>query len=277
MTSFKQFLRELEDQDQTHDRWSDAAEVYVKHCVKFPDIDNPLYRISSSGEHKLKTRVPRERLSGSIGGTKDFQDMILSQQEWAGYPDRTRSIFCSTKKQFAIGPVEDDASNLLMIYPFDGVKIAMLDDKDFNTMNMFKNTTWEEFEKMSSIKYMIMDCFSGFDEFDTSYRPADILKIMKRIFLKGDSGFDPGANGNEAAAEKYSNLDARQQRQLKTLVTEFPQKVTPKGVGAKLITSAELDLPGRVRECWFSGKYLSIPARDYEDFKAAVNKLQSAK
>jgi hypothetical protein len=284
MITFKQFLRE-DEEDKGHNNPEEAAIEYMKHCSQFPDVNKPLYRISGSmwdpKPHSLRTRSPRTRESASRGGSEDEQAFLFSQPEWSGYPARRQSIFCSTNPESDVGSVDPDKNNLLMIFPFDGVKIALLDDKDLNTMNIAKATSWgqEETIRLQNISSTIAEAFEDFKGYypDTYTDHAfKLLQYMKESFLKGGS-FDPQANGNADLAKKYSELDRKDQRYIKFVVTEIPEKLSPKDLGVKLITSSELDLPGKTRECWFSGKYLSIPAKKYVDFVEEVEELQKRK
>ena len=288
MISFKQFIRELDEPDEDHDSYEDAAREYVENCSQFPDIDTPLYRISgeSSWEpvtHYLRTRHPRTRDSKSRGGSAKEQAYLFSQPEWSTYPKRSESIFCSTTKDFDVGSVdhgEHHERNLLYIYPFNGVKVAMLDDRDLNTMNILKATSWADEGKvtLTGLEWMIDRCFQEFPQYhSTSGAGIQNLLRIKELFLKGHSIFDPLANGNEEAAKIFADLPPLQRRELKVLATEFPQKAMPRDLGARLDKPAFLGLPGKTRECWFSGKYLSVPARDFPDFKAEVLKLQKRK
>lgn len=281
--SFKQFLNEEDQEDQVHEFVSDAALEFVQHCKQFPDINHPLYRLSGSSwsgghNHKLKTRAPRTRQSRSIGGTADEQAFLFAQPGWEGYPSRRQSIFCSTDKDFEIDEPTDDGSNLLMIFPFDGVKIAVLPEKDLNTMNILRGVDGKAFGTIGGLFDVIDTAYNFFRDTDLDHADDnwDRLKIIKKTFNKGGK-FDPEANGNDELADKYAEIEREQEytaKYLKLAATAIPEKLTPEAIGVKLVTSAGLDLPGDTRECWFSGKYLSVPYRYYEEFKQAVKELR---
>jgi len=289
--TFKQFLNEAEEEDQQHDSVEAAAKEFLNHCSQFPDINNPLCRLSGSAwdekHHPLRTRVPRTRESTSRGGSAEEQEFVFSQPAWKGWPARRQSIFCSTNAESAVGTVSDDKSNLLMIFPFDGVKIAMLDDYDLNQMNVLKRSTvTDNFDgvQIDGIFGLIDDAFRIFvgtelyKEFPDHMGILDKLKLIKKVFSNGRGRFNSEANGNDEVADKFAeeaNDDSWLSQLVQIAATEIPEKLTPEDWRAKLITSKDLDLPGETRECWFSGKYLSVPARYYDEFKAEVKKLKA--
>lgn len=290
MITFKQFLHEEDEKDQEHGSVEAAAREYIKHCSDFPNIEHPLYRLSGESwnthNHPLRTRVPRTRHSKSRGNSAKEQAFVFSQPAWEGWPERRQSIFCSTQAESAVSSVSDSQDNLLMIFPFNGVKIAMLDDYDLNQMNVLKGSTIaENFDgvQIDGLFDMIDDAFRIFvgtefyKELPERMEILDKLKLIKKTFRTGSGKFNSEANGNDEIADKYAE-EAKDDSWLSQLVkiaaTEIPEKLTPEGWGAKLVTSKDLDLPGETRECWFSGKYLSVPARYYDEFKAKVAKLE---
>ena len=281
--TFKQYLREEDEADQEHERVEDAAREYLLHCRQFPDVDTPLYRLSGESwqrnpNHKLKTRVPRTRKSNSIGGTAEEQEFLFSLPGWGDFPRRRQSIFCSTTRNFMIDSPSEDGGNLLMIYPFDGVKIAVLPEIDLNTMNILRGV------KSTKIFKTIGDLFEPIDraylvfygtDYDTAKDPGDKYALIKMVFSKGGK-FDPGANGNDELADKYAELARAgevEAEMLRLVAGEFQRAISPEGVGVRLVPSSGLDLPGEARECWFSGKYLSVPYRYHKEFKRAVREL----
>lgn len=282
MITFKEYLYEEDETDQEHENVQAAAAMYKQHCSQFPDIDNPLYRLSGSSwgsgyDHKLKTRVPRTRASKSLGGTGDEQEYLFSLPAWKDFPPRRQSIFCSTTMDFEVDSPADDKSNVLIIFPYDGVKIAVLPEKDLNTMNIARGFTNGKFKTISGLFDIVNDAYDIFR--GTDHDKADDfesrLKLIRDTFNK-DGKFNPEANGNDEMADKYAEMERDDDWNLKLLrmaATEFPEKLTPEAMGVKLVTSSGLDLPGETRECWFSGKYLSIPYRYYDEFKAAVKAL----
>lgn len=289
MITFKQYLREEDVEDLHHDSVSKAVAEYMKHCSQFPNVKNPLYRISGDSwmgpiNHQLRTRSPRTRDTDSRGGTAAEQKFLFSQPSWTGYPPRRRSIFCSTNLEFDVGDIDDDEENLLMIFPFDGVKIAMLDDSDLNAMNILKGTTWNgNYTTIGDIIDLINKAFKVFQ--DLGEHADDFIErlaLIKKTFVYGTPtsvapAFDKYAKGNEDAAVAFEKLLPSEKKILMFVAKQIPEKLKPKDLGATLITSNQLKLPGKTRECWFSGKYLSVPAKDYPEFKAEVLKLQNRK
>lgn len=295
MITFKQYLREEDETDIEHANVQEAAEAFVKHCSQFPDIDNPLYRISGSHwdgtNHVLKTRGVRTRRVESRGNSAKEQEFIFSQPAWKDYPPRRQSIFCSTTEDIMAGSADDDKGNLLIIYPFDGVKIALLDDPDLNFMPVLKGTTKHKdlSNQIDSIFDLVDAAFKVF--YGTSVYDDDLMNIarddhigklqaIKKYFNKNGK-FDSEANGNDEIADRFAEWakddEYNSAEILELVATEIPEKLTPEAWGAKLVTSSGLDLPGDTRECWFSGKYLSIPYRYYDEFKAAVKNLRKSK
>jgi hypothetical protein len=291
MITFKQFLNEEDETDKIHDSIEDAARDFIENCSQFPDVAKPLYRlsgnISDDPQHKLKTRVPRTRLSRSRAGSAEEQAYVFSQPSWAEYPKRMQSIFCSTTKEFEVGQPDEEGNNLLLIYPFDGVKIALLDDEDLNRMNIFKNVSGDHDGITIDQLFEVVDdafrFFQGTEFYDNLPSriggPPEKIQIIKKVFSH-NGRFNSEANGDDELADKYAD-EKRSSSYVADLIeivaTQIPEKLTPKDWGAKLVTSSGLDLPGTQRECWFSGKYLSVPSRYYEQFKAEVKKLQDSK
>lgn len=281
MITFKQYLREEDETDSEHSSVQEAAEAFVKYCSQFPDAGKPLYRISGDRwegplNHKLKTRVPRIRNSESRGNTAEEQAFIFSQPAWKDYPARKQSIFCSTTTDFDVGEPDEEGTNLLAIYPFDGVKIAVLSNSDLNTMNIFKGI-----KGMGSVQLDDLFESSGYF-FNRIFReskyadvsdPVEQIKIIKKVFTK-DGKFNSEANGDDELADRYAEVGRDNGELFELIALNIPEKLSPEAWGAKLVTSSGLDLPGEQRECWFSGKYLSIPYRYHDEFVAEVKKLK---
>jgi len=285
MITFKQFLHEEEETDKEHASVMEAAAEYLKHCKRFKNLMKPLYRLSgeswmSNANHKLKTRVPRTRRSESRGGSAAQQAFLFSLPGWEEYPPRRQSIFCSTTREFVVDSVSDDGSNLLMIYPFDGVKIAVLPEEDLNTMNIARGFDGKPYMQLDDLIEQIAQAYVVFR--NTEYEngmgdPMQQLKQIKHVFTKNGK-FDPEANGNDELADKFAELereDSAYARILQRVATQMPEKLSPEAMGVKLVTSDQLDLPGNQREVWFSGKYLSVPYRFHDEFKQAVIELDN--
>lgn len=275
MMTFKEYLRE--DEDITH-KVEEAAKVFVEHCKQWKDVDTPLYRLShpGGGAHKIRTRSPRLRKSESLAGTREIQKVIFEQKGWERFPDRLHSIFCSTKKQFAVGEVDDFSENLLMIYPFDGVTMGSTTDvEDFNYTNLLKGMRFTPQSIMNFWSYIRF--WKGYITDGPIPRDepfAETLGFLKKTMMKNGK-FDPDANGNTQYQKNLNDLKEEQWEELRAVVTKLPQMWTPKNLGVELLTPATIDLPGPVREVWFSGKYLSVPALDHMRFTKAVKALQS--
>lgn len=276
MITFKQFISE---EDVIHRNPKQAAEQFVKHCKQWKDVEVPLYRITDTEDNPMRTREPRTRKTASHAGTRAMQELIFAQEGWEQYPDRLNSIFCSTNKSFAVGDMRDDGENLLLIYPFDGVKIGMTtEEKDFNFLKPATGAVKGGGAMLIHFNSWIGDWLKEITKKHYwDVQAPEILAELKAIFLK-DGKFDPTCNGNEKYAKQFQRLydldgDTEFQDTIKGIVTKMPENMTPKNLGVELVTSSTIDLPGKTRECWFSGKYLSIPNYRHKQFVAEVKAL----
>jgi len=272
--TFKQFLQE--EEDITHSNTKQAAEAFVQHCKEWKDIDHPLYRLTDSeGRFAMRSRSPRRRNSDSKGGSRDVQRMIFAQKGWENYPDRLHSIFCSTNKEFAVGDVDEFSENLIVIYPFDGTKLAITTDtNDFNLINLIRINSINEFPVMDFASAVNQFWTSTIGRYKTGLDWRSSLMNLKEVWLK-DGKFDPTANGNEEYAERYESNSNTFRKALQFIVENVPEIWTPEYLGCELVTPATIELPGKTREVWFSGKYLSIPWHKWKAFKEDVKSLQA--
>ncbi|WP_407305436.1 hypothetical protein [Acinetobacter sp.] len=277
MITFKQFLQE-DGSDITHNM-AEAVDAYLKNCKQWQNVEKPLHRFSREQEDMpmpMRTRSVRDRLSSSLGGTKLIQDYIFSQPGWEDYPPRSRSIFCSTTQDSALGDTN------LMIYPFDDTKIAVVNGFDLNLMNILVGVPEKEREKR---RYLSMNPFvsqirSGYVEiFQPEIRPAlkDFVKLINEIkekFTKNGE-FDETANGDDELAEAYDNAPSMDREMFRIIVNYVPECFRPGPMGFKLVSSSNIELNGREgREVWFSGKYLSIPKAYHQQFVEEVKAKQ---
>ncbi|WP_407305438.1 hypothetical protein [Acinetobacter sp.] len=274
MISFKQFLQE---EDVYHKMPKQAAEVFLKHCTQWNDVDVPLYRLTraQNGVHAMRTRSTRVRASESQGGSREIQKMIFAQPGWEGYPDRTQSIFCSTKKEFVVGDIDEYGENLVLIYPFDGTKIAMTTQaNDFNFINLVQIKQVNDLPVMHAESMIQSYWAMTINKLRADVDLKTSLQNLKENWLK-DGKFDPTANGNEKAVEVYEMSSNTFRKTLQFLVEKVPEVWTPEFIGCELVTPATINLPGKTREAWFTGKYLSIPYPDWKRFKEEVKALQT--
>jgi len=274
MITFKQFLLEA---DTTH-TVSEAVEIYLKNCKQWKDVETPLYRFSEEKDnepHVVRSREPRERLSQSRGQTRPIQDYIFSQPGWEDYPPRSRSIFCSTSTESALGGTN------LMIYPFDGTKIAVVNGYDLNLMDVLIGVPKKDREKHSHLSMnpfvaQIRDAYVEIMRPEQKPAMKDFVKLIdeiKKKFTKNGE-FDEEANGDEELAESYDRAPSMDRELFRIIVNYVPECFRPEPMGFKLVTPSTIDLPGKPREVWFSGKYLSIPKAYYSEFVQEVKKAQ---
>lgn len=274
MITFKEFLRE--ETDQKHENTKQAAEVFIANCSQWNDIEDPLYRLTDSdGRFAMRTRVPRRRQSESQGGSRDVQRMIFAQKGWENYPNRLDSIFCSTTKKFAVGDPDEFYENLVVIYPFDGVTIASTTDAiDFNLINLIKVKGINEFSVMNFESSMNSLWASTMGRYKTNMDWRSSIENLKDAWLK-DGKFDPSANGNQEYADNYAMASNTVKKAIEFVVENVPQIFTPDYLGCELVTPATIKLPGKTREVWFSGKYLTIPWHKWKAFKEDVEALRN--
>lgn len=257
MITFKQFLSEEKDISHTIES---VVESYFKNCTQWKDVASPLYRISDS-QNSLRERVPRTRIIDSTGGTRDVQKYILDKPEWAEYPDRTKSIFCSTTPDFEVGtPTEE---NLLMIYPFDNVKIAILkEDTDFNYINVLKGS--KNFADFSDIENTVEKTMIRFYKSEGLDFGQTVDRVVKDF--SSDGKFSPSEEGKKLLSGVIEKMRPMREHELEQIIY-FANNTTPKKLKVDLATPNKLKLnKNKTRECWFSGKYLSIPNRYHDEF-----------
>jgi hypothetical protein len=275
MITFKQFLNE--DDDFTH-TVSEAVEVYLKNCKQWQNVEEPLYRFSEEKDgqpHAVRSRSPRQRLTDSRGGTKPIQDYIFSQPGWEKYPPRSKSIFCSTSKESALGGTN------LMIYPFDDTKIGVVNGYDLNLMDILAGIPPKYHDKISHLSmkpfvYGICDAYVMIIDPTAETVLKNFVKYIDEIKAKftKNGKFDETANGDDEVEERYDNAPTRDRAMIEIIAKYVPDCFRPENMGFKLVTPATIDLSGKAREVWFSGRYLSIPKAYYTEFVQEVKKAQ---
>ena len=180
----------------------------------------------------------------------------------------------STISSFEVGTVNNSKSNLLVVFPYDGVSIASLtEDRDFNYMNILKATNYDDGICTPNVFQIIIKqtCRVMFRH-DVGTLQENIADLRKK-FLK-DGKFYPKANGDEKAAAALKTQDDYVSDFLRIICEDVPECLAPDKIGIELVDSSSIKLDGSQREVWFSGKYLSIPANHYEAFKNEVLALK---
>lgn len=223
---------------QTKSAIAQVAELYLKHCSTWSDIENPLWRRNESIV-PASVRSTRER--SKQDGSLEVQNWMFSQPEWQGYPRRTHSVFCGTTLDIAVG---DDDTPVYAIYPFDNTKIAVVGDHDFQLVQLSPES------KYANLRYI-----------------AWAVKDLKRSL--GLSSVDELVKGNFEKAK--SDLDP-------TLVNltlhHLPELLLPSNFGMQTAVPSSLKAGEPAREVWFEGNYVCVPVHELRAFIAAVKQLQ---
>ena len=226
------------------------AAIYRKHCDEWQDVEKPLWRIDR-GVGQMQTTTRKYPSKGSSG---EIWAWMYDQPEWAGFPDRRESIFCSTTRNIEFAHLEDDGVVRKMIYPFNGTKMAQC-KKDFNSHKVSVPSApgiSSKQHSLSSIQGWLMNYRQDSPAFKTMQDAIDAA----REDLK---------NGKEISTEERAMIKTC----LKAVDTG---QFTPKEFQINLVTPDTIKLPvgqstiRQTQEVWFSGKYLSIPEYQGKDF-----------
>lgn len=260
MITFKQYLLESEDEIDNLSvekviEITEWAKLYVKHCTQWRDIETPLYRITrAEGAQQTKFRK-----HGSQGGSGKVWEWMSKQPEWKNYPDRAKSIFCSTTSSINYG-FQDGETPLKCIFPYDGTKFGQVKtsrmDNDFNAVKI------KGYSREINLAEIEM-CLSYFgSDFDES------VEKMKQAVSSNDFSAAQTIWGS------VDDLDIRNIRNVESVI----DKLTPEMLGITLETAATLDFSkkksGYTQEVWFEGSYLSVPKPHLNKFIELVNSLK---
>lgn len=247
MTSFKQFLTEASNRKEVD--IDTAVQLYLENCKQWPDIKLALFRSSDTDYESPVVGVPRVRHEESLGGSQQIQRWMRTQQEWKAFPDRRKSTFCSTAKSSA---ESDFGWRTYRVIPYDDTPLAVW-PKDFN---------------LSTVRIKgISITLPGIE-----WRVADLIDTHRMVGAFGqdfahqikvvnqNSDYLPKTGSDGAVVELAKN----------------PMKyLSPEAIGAILYQNpSQYKKPSTKSEVWFSGKFLQIPEKQWQEFGQAVRKIQ---
>jgi hypothetical protein len=223
----------------------DCAKAFVKRC-KIP-LDKPLWRKTGTiGKAQTKLRSPQ-------GNTKNIWPWLHSKKEWKEYPDRFRSIFCSTSPNVVYG---GSASEILKaIYPVDVDKFAQC-GQDFNTVRFSRDDTARGLADDMSFGGLenLLSYFRGSSETRSSYSVENAI-----------------ARHNDWCAGKFQPDESP----FSVKVVIDSDSFTPTKLKCKLVRFGQLKWSSTPDEVWFEGLYLAIPHNQLNQFKDMVKALKN--
>lgn len=259
----------LEEQDRIREKLTaaQAAEIYLKHCTDLP-LTASLFRKSSVKDMILAQTGKRR--SPSLGGSGNIQEFLMNQDSWSNIPDRRKSVFCANKPTgIAVGGI------LSLVFPFNNTHCAYV-ERDFNVKKFqIANKNF----KMAQIQ-LIISCFDpeNYEVDDDGRYFNNGVKKIQELQSKFDLE-DPDIkaiikNVNEFL--ELSFMEGNAVEIVKDVVKRnLPFSITPEAFEVEVCnTKGLLELPIKMQEIWFMGKYLSIPMDDLDEFSNAVERLK---
>lgn len=104
------------------------AAIFLGRCKDW-DIDKPLYRLTK----RVGLQKTEKRKHGSLARSGNIWNWMHAQKAWHDFPDRNKSIFCSTTPVIHFGHHEDDeGDSVKVIFPIGDIKFAY-SPRDFNS------------------------------------------------------------------------------------------------------------------------------------------------
>ena len=255
MITFKQFLAEASIES--------LAAQYVKNCAGWPNVERPLWRYSLTGGNEGQERETRDR-SKVKGGTGMLMNWLFEKPAWAGFPQRTKSVFCSTTEDFEVGAADSDTT--YAIYPYDGVNMAMTDAVDFNLIYPFTGKFSD-----NTLHEMMYEIRASLDNSVATMSVFNKFKAMRlENSIESADTFDAWFKEYKALLDD-NEVDSSSRKRISAVVDAL-ENLTPEAMKCEKVTPATIDM-GSQHEVWFEGKYLMIPKPKLSEFINAVHGL----
>lgn len=250
MQRFKEFLLE----DDAHNKISlEEAVIYFKENCSDYNLSKPLYRASNSENTTISKTRERQKILGGWGTVLNY---INSTGYWKEYPNRNKSVFCSTTQNIMI-----KANALKIIIPKNNTKLAIINTKDFNLCDF-------KLAKINLNLNTLIACICYFgkgndkaERFDDAMSKLNMFKHVKSSELK--------ERIYNYSKQAKLDLDEEDLDFFIENIDRFDTLFTPKTMGVKLITTKTLN-ETKTKEVWFEGEYLSIPEHEFNKFRSGL-------
>jgi hypothetical protein len=253
--TFKEFLLE---EDRTLSA-EEALEFFKKHCSDWKTPTRPLWRAASKNE-PIRVRDSSERVRPrSRSGNGAMHKWIFSFPAWNDFPERDRSIFCSTTMDTEVTEMTED--NTYAIFPVNGTKLAITKEVDFNFIRPFKAAEHRT-NNLGTISYYIRTIAEDVLHIDGPQTlSADLKNLWEQILnsLEVDGKIDQ-------TKPEFKRIGKISGAWLLDFHAEYPDIFQPDRMGVALETPSSFKFDGKQHEVWFSGKYLSVPAIQFSEF-----------
>lgn len=222
----------------------DLAKAFVMYCTDW-NVDQPLYRITK----RVGLQQTKNRKMGSIAGSGNMWKWMHAQKEWQDFPDRQKSVFCSTSKNIAFGFDEDEEGGVKAVYPFSGIKFA-ISNKDFNANRIV------------------------LDGLDLPMRFIETVLSFFKGDLETDSNFSiQNAIQRCLTAAQHAELGDTEFFQTQKIAKGLSKNISPEDLGCKLGDAADVQKE-KADEVWFEGRYIVVPLEKLDLFKQTVRELR---
>ena len=202
--SFKQFI--LTEGRSTALELDKAVAMYKKNCKNYRWNDQALYRGNRSSSAPMF--IDPKKHERKSANTENYYTLWTdNSKKWSKYPNRSQSIICTSRRQYALGYGE-----AFIVIPFDGATIGICSEDDW----------WQSFSKsLQNFPRTVMSMGGFMKELQQAVAnllgktPADARKIMSKDYnslvktlKKGDKKFKEDAEWSERATlDMYKVID----------------------------------------------------------------------
>ena len=245
----------------------DAVAMLNAHCRQsLAMIHTPLWRGMRNHRQPIISIDPSTGLRQSENTSNYYTVLMDNSPYFAGWPKRSRSLVCSTSRQYANAFADEwgDDGVLYAIFPSDGVKIAVCPGKDMWDTTIKLPRLGVAFGKGK--RYGDMSVFNNV--LQRRFRLPDAYALIQQAVKTPEFA-------ERLASFIHQSAPAEQKNSLQPgeFLDYLQQQMAPANTGFELMSIADFSSsPPKNRECWVSGPVVAIRQDMYKKFLSAVKK-----
>lgn len=231
-----------------------ALSVIKEHCSQSLGMisgNKPLWRGMKNHKEDILNIWPETGVRKSQNTTNQYTQLLSNSPFMRGFPQRSKSIICSTSMAVSRG-YGGGYNNLFAIIPYDNVEIGVCPEDDlWDTRVVMDEFNW---------RGRLID-FN--DWLDSHLRLPEQFMDMKAA-LK-----NPESNTYRAVSRKF--FDSGISEEPIALIPMLFNTLNPARLGFKLLSPAQFvaDVPAR-KECWVSGPCVAIRESNWNEIVSGV-------
>jgi hypothetical protein len=237
-----------------------ALAVIKEHCSQSLGMINgnsPLWRGMNNHSEDLLNIWPETGIRKSQNTTNQYTQLLSNSPFMRGFPQRNKSIICSTSMAVARG-YGGGYNNLFAIIPYDNVEIGVCPEDDlWDTMVEVDEFNW--YGKMSMFNEWLDNHMRLPEQF------ADMKAALK----------NPDSVAYKTVSRRF--LDAGRTDDPEALIPILFKALQPKRLGFQLLSPSQFvaNVPSR-KECWVSGPCVAIRNTLWDYMIAGVKRDNNA-